>query len=80
MNFPVSLKSSKVNAVCSLAKAMSLIFPLKVALSIGPDFPGNSMQAMRMLRYLKDVLPPAKFRAATKHYFASISPSDVPTF
>ena len=31
------------------------------------------MQAMRMLRYLKDVLPPTKFREATRHYFVSIS-------
>ncbi|CAG7854656.1 SubName: Full=Uncharacterized protein {ECO:0000313/EMBL:KIM26898.1} [Serendipita indica DSM 11827] len=35
----------------------------------GPEFPGNTREPMRMLRYLKDDLPPAKFREATRHYF-----------
>ncbi|CAG8585737.1 14518_t:CDS:2 [Acaulospora colombiana] len=37
--------------------------------SHGPEFPGNTFMVMRMLRYLKDILPPEKFKAATRHYF-----------
>ncbi|KAG8759795.1 Glutathione S-transferase kappa 1 [Serendipita sp. 396] len=41
----------------------------QVPFSVGPEFPGNTLQPMRMLRYLKDELSPTKFREATAHYF-----------
>ncbi|PVG02535.1 thioredoxin-like protein [Serendipita vermifera] len=41
----------------------------QVPFSPGPEFPGNTFLVMRMLRYLKDILPPEKFKAATTHYF-----------
>ncbi|KIM26898.1 hypothetical protein M408DRAFT_174971 [Serendipita vermifera MAFF 305830] len=41
----------------------------QIPFSPGPEFPGNTMQTMKMLRYLKDELSPAKFKEATRHYF-----------
>ncbi|PVG02536.1 thioredoxin-like protein [Serendipita vermifera] len=42
---------------------------IQVPYSHGPEFPGNTFLVMRMLRYLKDILSPENFKAATRHYF-----------
>ncbi|CCA70500.1 related to Glutathione S-transferase, mitochondrial [Serendipita indica DSM 11827] len=35
----------------------------------GPEFPGNTLRVMKLLRYLKERLPREKFNQAVRHYF-----------
>lgn len=71
---PLSPRSTVSKSVpTSLSKERSTDIPfLAVPFNPGPEFPGNTLLVMKMLKYLKGVLPPAKFKNATRHYFACI--------